>query len=204
MRDVIVVGGGIIGCACAAALAKRGLHVTIIEADIIGGGATAAGMGHLVVMDDNPAELALTTYSLELWRDLVSANTSGHEYHACGTLWVATDDEEMAAAHVKQITLNAYGIACQRLDAQALYDTEPSLRPGLAGGLLVKQDALVYPPKSAQILLEQALTAGATLLRAEVGALIENGVRLTDGSEHHAAHIVYCSCQLNAGAPVAS
>ena len=60
--DVIIVGAGIIGCACAAALAKHGLRVTVVEAGIVGGGATAAGMGHLVVMDDNPAELALTHY----------------------------------------------------------------------------------------------------------------------------------------------
>ncbi len=190
MNEVIVVGAGIIGCACAAALAKLGKQVTIIESEIVGGGATAAGMGHLVVMDDNPAELALTAYSLELWRELVSTNASGHEYHACGTLWVAIDDEEMAAAHTKQKTLNMHGIASERLNASALYEAEPSLRPGLAGGLLVRQDALVYPPKCAQILLEQALAAGAKLLRAEVTALIEQGVRLADGSEHHAAHIV--------------
>ena len=48
----IVVGAGIVGCACAAALSREGFQVTVIEEDIAAGGTTAAGMGHLVVMDD--------------------------------------------------------------------------------------------------------------------------------------------------------
>ena len=40
--DAIVVGGGIVGAACARELARGGLSVTLIEADFIGGGATAA------------------------------------------------------------------------------------------------------------------------------------------------------------------
>jgi glycine/D-amino acid oxidase-like deaminating enzyme len=181
VNTVIVVGAGIIGAACAAALASRGLHVTIIEPGCIGGGATAAGMGHLVVMDDNAAELALSSYSLELWRKLVASNPGGHEYSGCGTIWVATDEEEMAAARLKRDCLLAHGIACEMLDAAALETAEPALRKGLAGGLLVNGDALVYPPKSAQILLDQALANGATLIRGEVSALVPGGVQLTDG-----------------------
>ena len=188
--DIIVVGAGIIGCACAAALARQGLHVTVIEAGVIGGGATGAGMGHLVVMDDNPAELALSSYSLALWRELVAAQPLAHEYHRCGTLWVASDEEEMAAAQDKHSLMCAHGIACSMLDAAALHKAEPVLRPGLAGGLLVPDDGLVYPPKSAQILLDQALHHGATLLRAEVAALIPGGVRLADGRKVFANEVV--------------
>ena len=50
--DVIVIGGGIVGAACAAEFAAVKLSVALVEARMIGGGATAAGMGHLVVMDD--------------------------------------------------------------------------------------------------------------------------------------------------------
>lgn len=190
MPDVIIVGAGIVGCACAATLARQGLRVTLIEAGVTGGGATAAGMGHLVVMDDNPAELALSGYSLELWRELIAAHPAPHEYQRCGTLWVACDEEEMAAAQDKQRLMSAHGIACRMLDAAALQTAEPALRPGLAGGLLVPDDGLVYPPKSAQILLDQALQDGATLLRGEVSALIAGGVRLADGSELSATEVV--------------
>jgi len=53
--DAIVVGAGIIGAACARALAADGLRVLVLEARSAASGATAAGMGHLVTMDDSPA-----------------------------------------------------------------------------------------------------------------------------------------------------
>lgn len=189
-HEVIIVGAGIIGCACAAVLARQGLQVTLIEADLAGGGATAAGMGHLVVMDDSPAELALTAYSLELWRALVATQPSEHEYRRCGTIWIASDAEEMAGALSKLQTLSEYDIACQMLSARELQQLEPALRQGLAGGLLVENDALVYPFKSAQILLDRARKDGAILVRGTVSGLVAGGVRLADGSELMAERIV--------------
>lgn len=183
--DVIIIGGGIVGCACAASLAKHDLKVALIESNIIGGGATAAGMGHLVVMDDNPAELALTRYSLELWRQLVSQHNGDfhrHEYSQCGTIWVAADQEEMDVAALKCRVLNEHGVNSEMLTAQQLYDKEPQLRPGLAGGVLVADDALVYPPKSAQILLDIAMSFGAQLIRDTVISIDDNGVNLASGT----------------------
>ena len=57
--DAIVVGAGIVGAACAVALARDGLRVLVVDADAAALGTTAAGMGHLVVMDDSPEQLAL-------------------------------------------------------------------------------------------------------------------------------------------------
>ena len=191
--DVIIIGGGIIGCACAASLARAGVKVCVIESGSIGGGATAAGMGHLVVMDDNPAELALTSYSLELWRRLVTSDaqeSKRHEYSQCGTIWVAADEEEMGAAEAKLKVLQEHNISCEILNAQQLNHLEPQLRPGLAGGLLVHQDALVYPPKSAQILLDIARNYGAQLHRTAVTGLTVGGVTFADGSMMHAKNII--------------
>ena len=61
--DLAIVGGGIVGAACASACSKRGLKVILIERNVLGSGATAAGMGHIVVMDDSEAQFALTRYS---------------------------------------------------------------------------------------------------------------------------------------------
>ncbi|MGS0743888.1 NAD(P)/FAD-dependent oxidoreductase [Glaciimonas sp. GG7] len=188
--DVLVIGAGIVGAACADALAARGLKVIIVERETIGSGATAAGMGHLVVMDDNPAELALTSYSIALWNILVGGAQDRHEYSRCGTIWVAADDEEMAAARTKQSTLAAYGIACQLLDAQSLYEHEPRLRPGLAGGLRVTGDAVVYPPKSARMLLEHACKRGARLICDSVSTITEHGVMLASGTRLNAGRVV--------------
>lgn len=188
--DVLIVGAGMIGAACADALSARSLRVTVIERDAVGSGATAAGMGHLVAMDDNAAELALSTHSLKLWRELVDGQPQRHEYSRCGTIWVAADDEELDAANAKAAVMSGQGLECAVLGAQDLYRLEPQLRPGLAGGLLVQGDGLVYPPKSARILLARAVARGATLVMGEVAALEDGAVRLADGSRLAAGRIV--------------
>lgn len=188
--DVLIVGAGIIGAACADALAACGMRVTVIERDAVGSGATAAGMGHLVAMDDNAAELALSSHSLELWKDLVEGQPQRHEYKRCGTIWVAADDEELDAARGKALTMSAQGLECSVIGAQDLYRLEPHLRPGLAGGLLVQGDGLVYPPKSARILLARAVARGAKLVMGDVAALEEGGVMLADGSRMSAGQVV--------------
>ena len=100
--DVVIIGGGIVGAACAAECAAEGLSVAIVEAKMIGGGATAAGMGHLVVMDDSEAQFALTRYSQLLWEEVKDELPSEVEYDACGTIWVAADDEEMGEVKRKK------------------------------------------------------------------------------------------------------
>ena len=68
--DVIIVGAGIVGAACAAQCARAGFKTLVLDRDGIGGGTTAAGMGHIVVMDDSEAQFALTAYSSALWRQM--------------------------------------------------------------------------------------------------------------------------------------
>ncbi|HEY1150973.1 MAG TPA: FAD-dependent oxidoreductase [Pseudoduganella sp.] len=188
--DVLVVGAGIVGAAVADALSARGLQVLVVEQDTVGSGATAAGMGHLVAMDDNAAELALTSRSLELWRSFVAKHPEQHEYSRCGTIWVASDEEELAAARAKAATMSAHGLSCEMLDAGALYAHEPQLRGGLAGGLLVHGDGLVYPPKSARILMDRARSRGARLMSGEARAIGDGSVQLGDGTRLDAGSIV--------------
>ena len=104
-QRITIVGGGIVGAACARTLTQAGAHVTVVEARFPGGGATAAGMGHVVVMDDSPAQLAITTRSRELWHTLAEELPAEAEWRRTGTLWVAADDDELAEAcksHIAQ------------------------------------------------------------------------------------------------------
>ncbi|THF88757.1 FAD-binding oxidoreductase [Deinococcus sp. KSM4-11] len=183
----VVVGGGMVGAACADVLARHGAAVTVVESGPVGGGATAAGMGHLVVMDDSPAQLALTARSLELWAALAPTLPAAADYRECGTVWVASDDEELAAVQPKQAAYRASGRTAEVLDADELAGLEPSLRPGLAGGLHVPGDAVVYAPVAAAFLLERS---GATLIHAAVVGLEDGAVRLGDGSRLSAELIV--------------
>ncbi len=179
--DVVIIGAGIVGSACAAECINEGLKTAIVEAKIIGGGATAAGMGHLVVMDDSEAQFALTSYSCKLWSALKEDLPSSIEYEACGTIWVAADDEEMAEVRRKEKYYTERGVPVQVLDAKALHEAEPNLRSGLAGGLHVLNDCVIYPPCAAKFFVDRAVSSGATLiLGRKVKNIQKDGVLIDD------------------------
>jgi glycine/D-amino acid oxidase-like deaminating enzyme len=189
--DAVIIGAGIVGAACAAECAREGLSVAIVEAGIVGGGATAAGMGHLVVMDDSEAQFALTRYSQQLWDEISDELPREVEHDACGTIWIAVDDEEMAEVKRKEKFYSERGVRVEVLDAQSVAEAEPNLRPGLVGGLRVPGDSVIYPPCAAQFFVDQAVAGGAALF---VGKAVEtvtaDGVRLRDGSSISAGVIV--------------
>ncbi len=192
--DVVIAGAGIVGAACALEFVRSGLTVTLVEPAEIGGGATAAGMGHLAVMDDSPPQFALTSYSQALWNQLSTDLPADVEYLPCGSLWVAADEIEMAEVRRKFAYYTARNIAVEILDEHALQEAEPNLRPGLAGGLLLINDAVIYPPCAARYFLREACRLGAEfmpgrrVIKGEKGAAqLDNGARLA------AANIVFAT-----------
>ena len=189
--DVVVLGAGIVGAACARDCARRGLKTMVIDAAMIGGGATAAGMGHIVVMDDSPMQLALTRYSQRLWHELAPELPAAVEFDPYGTLWIAADEEEMNEVRRKCAVYASGGVESEILDAHALAEAEPQLRHSLAGALLVPSDAVLYPPCAAGYLMRDAMRVGADFLAPEKVLSAGNGrVRLENGTEVHAGRIV--------------
>ena len=180
--DVVVVGAGIVGAACALECSQAGLKTAIIEEGIVGGGATAAGMGHIVAMDDSDAQFALTRYSQQLWLRMKNELPKDIEFETTGTIWVAADEEEMIEVRRKHAYYSARRVPCEILDAGALAEAEPNLRKGLAGGLLVPEDGVLYPPTAARWLWSQARSCGASAIQGRVTALSEVGFSLRDGS----------------------
>ncbi len=174
--DVAIAGGGIVGAACAMSCAAAGLSVAVIEPGPVGGGATAAGMGHVVVMDDSPAQLALTHYSRALWLEMIPDLPREVEYLPCGTVWVAADSEELAECHRKKAL--APHVPMEVIDARQLAEAEPQLRPGLAGGLLVPDDSTVYPPCAAAYFLQRSQ---ATLFREPAVSIAGGAIGLRSG-----------------------
>jgi len=189
--DVLVLGAGIVGCACAREFAQAGLRVGLVEPGAIAGEATSAAMGHIVALDDSPAQLALTAYSRQLWAELEGQLPASVEAAHPGTLWIAADEEEFAALRGKRGAYAAAGVGAEVLDATALAEAEPRLRPGLAGAMLVPEDGVVAPAAAAQFFFEQAVEAGAVLLQGHRAVSAGKGtVRLDDGAAHTAARIV--------------
>jgi glycine/D-amino acid oxidase-like deaminating enzyme len=187
VADVIIIGGGIVGAACADELASQGLHVCVLDCQRPA--ATAAGMGHLVVLDHSPAELALGEYSVRLWRELAPQMPENCAMRNNGTLWLACNDEEMAEAERKHAALSAFGLACELMSGAALAQAEPSLRPGLFGALGVTGDGILYAPNAARWLLQRQ-PERVHQQHAEVVEVQGNRVRLADGQWLQASAVV--------------
>ena len=189
--DVVILGAGIVGAACAYECANSGLRVAVVEPGVTAGGASAAGMGHLVVMDDSPAQLALTHYSRDLWREMRATLPPSVEFEECGTLWVAADDEEMQEVFAKKQTYGQCGVASEVLDEKGLREAEPFLREGLAGALRVPNDGVIYPPAAAGHFLTSAQRMGAKLFFGKRAvAAGKNSVTLEDSTRLNADRIV--------------
>lgn len=204
--DCIIVGSGIVGAACAARLAKDGMRVAVVDSLGAGLGATAAGMGHIVVMDDSPEQFLLTRYSQDLWRSMAKALPSAAEYEQCGTLWVAADSEEMEEVGRKHALYRGNGIETAILEPDALFALEPELSHDLAGALRVPLDAVVYAPAVALALVEDAVAHGAQIIDGEVSAIGDGTTVLRDGRGLKSCRIINAagerSPELTVGIPV--
>lgn len=193
--DAAVIGAGIVGAACAASLSSAGLKVIVIDGSGIATGTTAAGMGHIVVMDDSDAQFALTRYSQQLWERLASRMPAAGEFENCGTIWVAADEDEMTEVRRKHEFYRARGIATEILDTNSLREAEPNLREGLAGGLLVASDRVVYQLTACNYLFESSGSEIRTGIA--VSQITNDGVRLADG-ESISAGVVVNAAGINA------
>jgi D-hydroxyproline dehydrogenase subunit beta len=189
--DVLVVGAGIVGAACAWELAKAGVRVAVVDESFPACGATGASMGHIVVMDDSEAQFFLTHYSQMVWDKLYDEAPANVEFDRCGTIWVAADEEELTEVRRKFAYYRDRGVAVGILDARALYEAEPKLRPGLVGGLHVPGDSVVYPPAATAFFLEKAVALGATLHLGKTVIAMGKGIaRLADGTVLSAGKLI--------------
>jgi glycine/D-amino acid oxidase-like deaminating enzyme len=200
--DAIVIGAGIVGAACAEALVRDGWRVLILEEGFLGGGATGAAMGHLVAMDDSPAQLALTAYSLRLWRAVRPELPLDAEELSCGTLWIAEHEAQLHALAERRQTYAAAGVRSEIVDPLALAEAEPALRPGLAGALLVPDDSVVYPPAVARWLIGRACAHGAELREQVKVTRVESRTAVTTDGRYDADLVVIANgCQAPALVP---
>lgn len=190
-HDVLVVGAGIVGACCALALREEGLDVALVDAATPGAGVTAAGMGHLVALDESDDELDLCMLSLGLWRDFFKAHPGVGDAVHCGTLWIAESDEQFAEAEQRARRLSARGLPVELFGGGALAGIEPALRPGLCGALRVRGDSVVYPPAVADFLARQLEARGGALHQGRrVAAIGAAGLTFANGDRLGAGRVV--------------
>ena len=172
--DIIVVGAGIVGCAIAAELARRGAAVRIVEERTAGMGATQAAAGilapHIEISSPAPF-LDLAVRSLNLFDDFIARTEADSGiavlYRRTGTLQVATTDEGMRELRNAAARLEAQRVVVGLLDAQAVLAEEPHLSHDIVGGLVVPSHGFV---------------AAGDLVRALAGAAKRHGAQVIEGS----------------------
>src|SRR5439155_26237002 len=132
--DIVVVGAGIIGCAVAHELARRGASVRLVDGRQAGQGATQASAGILAPYIEAESEgdfLNLTVRSLQLYDGFVSPGVTdsglGVVYRRTGTLQVATDRDRMTEFRNIAAKLAAQDVQLGLLDAQTARTEEPQL-----------------------------------------------------------------------------
>ena len=127
--DVAVVGAGVIGAACAAALARDGVRVTLIDADFAGGGSTGVAMGHVVVLDDSDAQLTLSAYSRSLWAELSPTLPPDCEDERRGTLWIAANEAELSVAGAKRTSVELLSPVAMTIRLRSWVRPMPTEKP---------------------------------------------------------------------------
>jgi D-hydroxyproline dehydrogenase subunit beta len=168
--DVVVVGAGIVGAACAYYLAQAGAAVCVLDRGPVAGGTTSAGEGNLLASDKSPGpELDLILRSLRLWQELGDAiGADAIELERKGGLVVAASAAGLDGLCELAAAQREFGVTAIEVAADDLDGYEPALAPGLAGGVFYPQDMQVQPMLAAAHLLR---SPGVGLHRATVTGL---------------------------------
>ncbi|MFE2725917.1 NAD(P)/FAD-dependent oxidoreductase [Kitasatospora sp. NPDC059327] len=174
--DVVVVGAGVVGAACAYYAARAGLAVAVVDRGPVAGGTTGAGEGNLLVSDKEPGpELDLALLSTRLWRELAEEFGAAVEYEPKGGLVVATTPARQDALRAFAAEQETVGVTAEEIPGERLRELEPHLAPGLAGGFHYPQDAQVQPALAAAHLLRAARREGAELHTGETVRAVTTG-----------------------------
>jgi glycine oxidase len=201
--SVVIVGGGVMGCAAAYELSRLGVEVTVLERSVPGAEASSAAAGILGAQVESHHPGPLTELGLlgrklypALVEDLEAASGISIGYRRSGVLKVAYETAavgklERALAWQKRAKLRL-----QRLTRRALAEREAALSPDVAGALWFEDDATLDPRQLLSALRVAAEKGGA---KFRSGAFVKRvaieggraiGVELDDGARVEGSHVV--------------
>jgi glycine oxidase len=171
--DVIVVGAGIVGCAVAHELARRGASVEVVDDRAVSMGATQASAGVLapyIEAREGSALLDLGVRSLNLYDDFVARACADSgvavPYRRTGTLDVALDDADLQALRQTADVLARRGVPAMLVDSSATRLEEPHLGDGVTGGLIIEAHGFVAATDLTRALAAGARRSGAQLIES--------------------------------------
>lgn len=167
--DVVIAGGGVIGCAIAWYLARAGVRVELYERGALGGEATAASAGILAPLAESVTPGPFVDLALAGLRAfeqdiaaLIAESAIDPEYRLSGVIRLAHDQAGAAALREAAAWQANAALDLRWLEARQIVTIEPELASG-AGGLLSPREGHVNPPRLVAALAAAAARAGATL-----------------------------------------
>ncbi len=191
---VVVVGGGIIGCASALELAKGGAEVVLFERATPGGEASSAAAGMLAALGGGPRTL-FQDLAIESWRlypevamELRERSGIDVELVRRGTMYPIFTAASLGLAELALPAPLAAEFGVRTLDAEETRKREPALSPDVRGSLFVEGDHWVNNQRLVTAYAQAAVAAGTTLKigtavsRVVVSAGCARGV-VADGEE---------------------
>ena len=161
-----MIGGGIVGAACAFELATRGLSVTLLERDELAAGASGRNNG-LWVTPVDPVLLPMARASLARYLELADDPPVPFRLDPdpIGLLAVALDEEELALGETAHDPYRRAGVPVERLGPEQVRELEPSIAPAVLGGWLLAHGHRLAP---------EALTVALALAAATNGAIVRH------------------------------
>ncbi len=185
MFDVVVIGAGIVGAACARKLAMLDRSVLVIDSGATAGGTSSQGEGNLLLSDKAPGpELLLAQYARRLWPQLACdlADELGREFPSIefdpkGGLVVSTTETGASPLLAFAASQRAAGVDARSISIAEALDHEPDLNPAISAAVFYPEDAQVQPA-----IATEALLASARLHGVEVRQGVEATGIMVDGS----------------------
>jgi len=194
-KDVVVIGAGVIGAACAYELAKRGLGVVVVEQGRGPQGASVACDGFVFLQSKSPGpSLALAQRSRRLFDGLSEELGAELDFSPTGGLILARTEEEGAFLRDRTETLSAAGVEVQLLPGPAVREMEPHVTRQVVAASHCALDAQVDPLKLVHAYLARGRALGVDVMtQARVTGIDAGpgGYRLTCGGRTATArHVV--------------
>jgi glycine/D-amino acid oxidase-like deaminating enzyme len=179
--DVVVVGGGVIGCACAHALAGRGARVVLVERSELAAGASGRNHGLLLKLPDRALSVLLDR-STAVYEELAGDGPVDIRLDPApiGFLIVAGDDQgELEAGRAEAEAVEPVGVRVEHMDGDEARRVEPALGPHVAEAWLLDDGRRLDPAALTVSLALLAEARGADIRRhVTVRSLVRDGDRV--------------------------
>jgi len=164
--EVLVIGGGVVGCSVAYHLTRRGItDVTIIEQGELTGGTTWHAAGLVSQLKASHSLTRLATYSARLFEELEDETGQATGYRTPGSLSVAADEERWEEILRGASMATTCDVATEVIDLDRAKELFPLLNTDdLVGALYIPRDGLTSPVDTTLSLAKGAKARGARII----------------------------------------